>query len=71
MQVDKLKPCPFCGKRARRMKSLDSIELRHHGANMFYFGCPTCDMVMSICARTEAKDIEAWNTRAEGYNDAD
>lgn len=62
MQVDKLKPCPFCGCEAEVTKWQEGwfVECKAHrcgGTNGAHV--------------TKKSAIEAWNTRAEGGNDAD
>ncbi|MBQ7873744.1 MAG: Lar family restriction alleviation protein [Oscillospiraceae bacterium] len=57
-----LKPCPFCGGRARVIQS-DPLE---KGKKEFYvFGvyCTDCGGLMRKCAEEDA--VKAWNRRAE------
>lgn len=52
--VEKLKPCPFCGGKAR-------IE---HGLVTWAVVCPCSSHVFYGCEKDKAKTAEAWNTRA-------
>lgn len=60
---DKLKPCPFCGGEKVRFAYLGTTE--SHA-----ICCENCG-AESNEFDTEEEAIEAWNTRAEGGNDAD
>ena len=57
-----LKPCPFCGGEAKT----EQVERIHYGT-VYRVGCHTdgCKgwWYESVLYRTEAKAIEAWNTR--------
>lgn len=63
MQVnDELKPCPFCGGEADLFNGIDGAW------STWIIECD-CGIEMRFLSKEEA--IEAWNTRAEGCNDAD
>ena len=57
-----LKPCPFCGGEAKT----EQVERIHYGT-VYRVGCHTDGCrgwwYESVLYRTEAKAIEAWNTR--------
>ena len=59
--MDELKPCPFCG--------CEDVVIKNHYGTVYRIGCQTdgCKgwWYESVLYRTEAKAIEAWNTRAE------
>lgn len=59
METNVLKPCPFCGEKAKhvyfKFTDTHSVLCRNCGAESYEFG-------------TEEEAIEAWNRRA---NDAD
>lgn len=55
--VQALKPCPFCGKAARR-----SLAQPKNGPNSYAIGCSKCIMVTEW-VETEAEATDAWNTR--------
>ena len=55
--MNELKPCPLCGEESIR------IQLHH---NHFQCCCNNCNS-RSAAYITEAKAIQAWNTRADGW----
>lgn len=59
-----LKLCPFCGGEAKT----EQVERIHYGT-VYRIGCNTDGCrgwwYESVLYRTEAKAIEAWNTRSE------
>lgn len=55
--MNELKPCPFCGGKAR----LDIIE-RYDGANTFFVRCTICQTTMPLKSEY-SEAIAAWNRR--------
>ena len=54
--MSELKPCPFCGGKANKVK-FGQIQM---------FECKKCRAVVSFCgAESEPKATKAWNRRAE------
>ena len=62
--MNDLKPCPFCGGKAKT----EQVERWYYGT-VYRVGCNTDGCrgwwYESVLYRTEAKAIEAWNTRSE------
>ena len=57
----KLKPCPFCGGKARLVGTGDYSEFT--GDQTYYISCPTCWMrTPTFCCKSILSRI--WNKRA-------
>lgn len=78
MTTNELMPCPFCGGRAKTYDyegerdiydpdTLGYVDTEHF--TRWGCGCEVCGAMVPE-KRSEAESIEAWNTRAEGGNDA-
>ena len=59
----KLKPCPFCGKKAKVLTwSLFGMK---NTKEYYSVSCPGCDINTDNSFTTELKAIKRWNTRAK------
>lgn len=59
-----LKPCPFCGSEAVRVRSLDRVDPRTERGTRYIACRKGC--VVSFTNMTEREAVEAWNRRDGG-----
>lgn len=65
--MTKLKPCPFCGGEAVRLRVCDEMGVGRHVGDgervTRYIGCKSC-CVASFAECTAPEAVEKWNRRA-------
>jgi len=61
MMMNELKPCPFCGGKAKCLTN---------DHPMFQIGCPVCNIYSGILYE-ESQAITLWNTRHNNREDGD
>lgn len=64
MKMPELKPCPFCGGKARIGSFRTYIESVHGMGNKFCATCTDCRIDGPGFHFTEAEAANAWNRRA-------
>lgn len=57
--MEKIKPCPFCGKEA----VLEDCGPSYYGEGRFFVRCSKCDIVQEHLWATKQTAIKRWNRR--------
>lgn len=58
-----LKPCPFCGSKAKEPYYYDPFDGYQGDCGRYIIGCSKCSA--ELITRTKDEAIEEWNRRAE------
>ena len=68
--MDKLKPCPFCGGKAKLVNEEQGITVSYIVSYILCTECKASSPVFRICTEysSDKKAIEAWNSRAQEGN---
>ena len=61
--MNELKPCPFCGGKAKGPYYYDPFDGYQGDCGTYIVDCSKCSV--QIIERTKEKAIEVWNRRAE------
>ena len=60
MDIEELKPCPFCGSGVLHRNNPEKM------GRTFFVSCGLCDC-RGACLPTEQGAVDAWNTRADEF----
>lgn len=60
MDIEELKPCPFCGSGVLHKNNPEKM------GRTFFVSCGFCDC-RGACLPTEQGAVDAWNTRADEF----
>ena len=65
MEMEKLKPCPFCGGKAEML-----INEYRDSRKEYLAACTECDGMVERWRETEKEAVEQWNRRVNDKEDA-